>query len=74
MAYDPTRLAQLGRRHKRLRDDLAKLRPGLADEIRRARAAGMAQADIVKVTGYARDRVRQICLPADRRRRRKDGP
>ncbi len=70
MDYDTTRLAQLGRRHQKLRDDLDALRPDLAEEIRAAHAAGMAQVDIVKATGYTRDQVRQICLPPDQRRTR----
>jgi hypothetical protein len=62
------RLAELGRRHRRLRADLDALRPLLAEAIREAHADGMAQVDVVKATGYTRDQVRQICLPAERRR------
>jgi len=46
------------------------VRPLLADEIRTASAAGLAQVDIVKATGYTRDQVRQICLPSSAKRRR----
>jgi hypothetical protein len=64
------RLAQLGRRHQRLRADLEALRPELAEEIRAAASSGVAQVVIVKATGYTRDQVRQICLPTERRRTR----
>jgi hypothetical protein len=37
------------------------------------RAAGVAQVDIVKATGYTRDQVRQILLPAEQRRSRRSG-
>lgn len=70
MDYDLDRLNQLGRRHQRLRADLEALRPELADEIRKAAAAGVAQVEIVKATGYTRDQVRQICLPPAERRHR----
>jgi hypothetical protein len=70
VTYDPDRLAQLGRRHRKLRDDLDAIRPELAEAIREAYAAGVAQVDIVKTTGYTRDQVRQICLPPELRRRR----
>jgi hypothetical protein len=58
--YDMMNLAQLGRRHQRLRADLEALRPQLRAEIRAAAAAGVRQVDIVKATGYTRDMVRQI--------------
>jgi hypothetical protein len=70
MTYDPARLIQLGKRHRKLRDDLEAVRPELADEIRTAHAAGMPQVEIVAASGYTRDQVRQICLPPDRRRTR----
>lgn len=35
-------------------------RAALAEEIRAADAAGMRQRDIVDITGYSRERVRQI--------------
>lgn len=70
MAYDPTRLAQLGKRHQRLTEDLKTLRPELHDEIRAAHDAEVPQVEIVKLTGYTRDQVRQICLPPERRRLR----
>lgn len=71
MTYEPDRLAQLGKRHQRLRADLDTVRPELAEEIRAAAAAGVPQVEIVKLSGYTRDQVRQICLPADRKRVRR---
>lgn len=70
MTYDPNRLAQLGKKHQRLRAELEALRPELAEEIRAATAAGVAQVEITKATGYTRDQVRQITLPPERRRTR----
>lgn len=70
MTYDTTRLAQLGKKHHRLRTELEAIRPELADEIRTAAIAGVPQVEIAKVAGYTRDQVRQICLPPERRRRR----
>jgi hypothetical protein len=71
MGYDLNRLASLGLRHQRLRADLNALRPELAEEIRAATAAGVAQTEIVRLTGYTRDQVRQICLPPELRRSRR---
>jgi hypothetical protein len=62
MSYDPDRLRQLGKRHQRLRADLDALRPDLADEIRAAAKAGVPQVEIVKATGYTRDRIYHICI------------
>lgn len=69
MTYDTDRLAQLGRKHQRLRADLETLRPELAEEIRRAHEAGVSQTEIARLSGYLRDQVRQITLPPERRRR-----
>lgn len=69
MDYDLTRLRQLGKRHRRLRDELDALRPELAEAIRAAAAAGVPQVEIAEESGYRRDQVRQICLPPERRRR-----
>ena len=53
-------LRRLGRRHQRLRADLDALRPELTEQIRAAATAGVPQVEIVKATGYTRDRVRTI--------------
>lgn len=70
VTHDLTELTKLGRRHRRLRDELEALRPQLVDEIRAAHTAGVPQVAIVEATGYTRDQVRQICLPEERRRTR----
>ena len=58
--HDMERLRQLGRKHQRLRGDLDALRPELAGEIRAAAHDGVPQVEIVKATGYTRDRIRKI--------------
>lgn len=60
MGYDTTRLAQLGKRMQRLRDDTEALRPDLHAEILAALAAGIRQVEVVKMTGYTRDAIRQL--------------
>lgn len=67
MDYDPSRLTKLGAKFQRLRAELEAVRPDLADEIRTAHEAGMPQVEIVRLTGYTRELVRQICLPPDRK-------
>jgi hypothetical protein len=71
MEYDRSRLDQLGRRFQRLRAELESMRPELAEEIREAAAAGVAQVEIVRATGYTRDQIRQITLPPELRRTRR---
>jgi hypothetical protein len=39
-------------------------RPALADAIVEATREGRKQADIVRITGYTRERIRQICRAA----------
>lgn len=70
MDHNPERLHQVGGEMKRLRARQKTIKPELDDLIRAADAAGMPQVDIVNETGYTRDQVRQICLPAERRRSR----
>ncbi len=43
---------------------LTELRPQIAEAIVAAARDGWRQADIVRVTGYTRERVRQICRAA----------
>jgi hypothetical protein len=53
-------LQQVGRRFQRLRTEAEALRPTVAEKIRAAAQAGVAQVEIVKATGYTRDQVRKI--------------
>jgi hypothetical protein len=46
------------------KDEVVRARTRLADAIVAAARAGMRQKDIVRVTGYTRERVRQICRAA----------
>lgn len=65
--YDTARLAELGRRRRRLRTDLAKVNGELTEEIPKALEAQVAQAEIVRLTGMTRESVVQFTLPADER-------
>jgi hypothetical protein len=65
MEYDTKRLASLGKRMQRLREDVDALRPQLAEEILSALDAGVRQVDIVKMTGYTRDAIRQMARRAE---------
>ncbi len=56
-AYLRKRLAKVGPR-------LTELRPLLAEAIAEAARAGRSEAEISDVTGYTRERVRQICRDA----------
>ena len=60
LLHDADQLRYLGRKHQRLRADIDAIRPQLADAIRAAAAAGVPQVEIVKATGYTRDRIRKI--------------
>lgn len=62
MTYDLARLTQLGRRRKRLLDQLEELRPEITAEVLAANAADVPQTDIVKASHYTRDWVRQLCM------------
>jgi AcrR family transcriptional regulator len=46
------------------KDQVVKARSRLAEAIVAAARAGVRQVDIVRVTGYTRERVRQICRAA----------
>lgn len=65
MTYDTTRLAKLGSLRQRHERAIKELRPELTQEIRAADEAGVDQIEIVRLTGYTRERVRTICLPPD---------
>lgn len=76
MAYDTKRLAELGRKHRKLKADLETLREQMAPEIIAANLAGVQQKDIADLSDYTRESIRQICLTdeqreSERERRRK---
>lgn len=54
------------------RERIEAARAELAEAIRAASAAGMRQVEIVKITGYSRERVRQIVNEAEGRRDEED--
>lgn len=66
MAVDLDRLAALGKRRRKLLDDLE----GVADEIHAliatAAVEGVPQVRLVELTGYTRETIRKICLSAER--------
>lgn len=55
--FKPERLDQLGRRRAKLRADLAAVNAELDDEIARAVANDMLQAEIARRTGLSRESV-----------------
>lgn len=65
--YDLTRLTQLGRKRKRLLDQLEDVRKELLPEIVAADQAEVAQKTIAEVTHYTRDSIRQMCLTPEQR-------
>lgn len=67
MAHNLARLMTLGRKRKRLLEQLEVLRKEMAPEIQAADKAGVQQKTIAEVSYYTRDMVRQMCLPPDKR-------
>lgn len=67
MDYDLTRLTQLGRKRKRLLDQVDDVRDELIPEIVAADQAGVPQKTLVELTHYTRDTIRQICLTPEQR-------
>ena len=61
------RLALYATRRLQLIQETEEVRVALADAIRAAVAAGMRQVDIVRVTGYTREQVRNIMAGLTRR-------
>jgi hypothetical protein len=60
-------LDQLGRRHRKLEDDLKAVREALAPAIRAERAAGASYADLLNRSGYRSiETIRQITKPDQR--------
>lgn len=76
MDYDLTRLATLGRKRKRLLDQIEELRKEITPEILAANTAKVEQKTIAEVSHYTRDTIRQICLDPEQReeerKRRRD--
>lgn len=62
--YDLTRLTELGQQYAQQRAAVEKTRERLTPEIVAAARARVRQSEIVKATGYTRERVRQICRAA----------
>ena len=56
----PVGLAEAAAAYRSALNDLERARITLHAEIREALAAGMRQADIVRITGYTRETIRQI--------------
>ncbi|MCG5464274.1 hypothetical protein MED01_002440 [Micromonospora sp. MED01] len=67
MDYDLSRLQQLGRKRKKLLDQLEELRPAITAEVLAAHDAGVKQATIVQASHYTRDWVRQLTMTAEQR-------
>jgi hypothetical protein len=67
MAYDAKRLAELGRRNRKLKTDAEKLRAEIVPEIIAANLAGVLQKHIAELSGYTRESIRQICMTDEER-------
>jgi hypothetical protein len=72
MTYDTSQLERLGKDYQRKRDAFEKARDLVADEIVAAAAAGVPQRDIVHLTGYTREAIRQLCLTPEQREAEKE--
>lgn len=57
-------LEQAATRYKNATSEVDRARAELQSEIVKAAQAGVRQAEIVRTTGYTRERVRQICREA----------
>lgn len=67
MDYDLTQLTHLGRKRKRLLDQVDGIRDELIPEILAADQAGVPQKTIAELTHYTRDTIRQLCLTPEQR-------
>lgn len=67
MGHDLSRLAELGRKRQRLRQQLEDLRPVLEEEIRAAHAAEVEQTVIASTARVTRETVRWVCLDEQQR-------
>lgn len=54
------RLDQLARRHAQLSADLQAVRDELLPEVRKAAGEGIQQVEIVRITGWTREHIRNI--------------
>lgn len=70
MAYDTTRLDQLGAKRIRLVAQLKDVVDELDTEIPKARAAKVTYAEIMKKTGFSLSQVQEKSRPPERRRSR----
>ncbi len=66
-AHDTSKLEELGRRRQRLERQLKELDQELTPEIQAAAAAGVAQVDIIRWTGLARESVRLKSMSPEER-------
>lgn len=80
MAHDTTELRKLGTRRRKLLAELDDITAKMKPLIVEANTAGVAQVDIMELTGYSGETIRQTCLTpeqaeaekeARRQRRRK---
>lgn len=62
MEHDTTRLAELGRRRRKLTRELAENRIELVTEVLAALQADVRQARVVELSGYTREQIRRIWL------------
>ncbi len=67
MSYDVRPLVRLGREHRKRREALDEVREQLAEEIRKAVAAGESQTEVADMAGYTREVVRQLCMSPEQR-------
>lgn len=67
MEPDLNRLTQLGRKRKRLLDQVEEVREQITPEIIAADQAGVPQKTIAELTHYTRDTIRQMCLTPEQR-------
>ncbi len=68
--YDTAKLAELGERRTRLRNELKEVQKAIEEEIPKAEKAGVIQADIARLTGMTRESVAQLLLPPNPRWKR----
>ncbi len=67
MTYDLKQLRDLGKRRKKLLDQIEALRPEIEAEVVLANAAGVEQKEIAGAAHYTRETIRQMCLTPEQR-------